>query len=54
MAAKVANGRGHKGEVLDSLKDCNDPTWLKNILAEANRQIKDAAAFMSDDSESPI
>jgi hypothetical protein len=54
MAAKVPNGKGHRGEVLDSLKDCNDAAWLKNILAEANRQIKDAASFMAEDAEGPI
>lgn len=43
IASSVSNGRGSRGEVLESLKNCTDQVWLKNILAQANRMIQEAA-----------
>jgi len=43
LAAAAVSGKGHKGEVLTSLKDCNDRAWLQNILTECQRQIQRAA-----------
>jgi Rad52/22 family double-strand break repair protein len=43
LGASVVSGNGYKGEVLTSLRDCTDKTWLVNILAECQRQIQRAA-----------
>lgn len=48
LAATVINGSGHKGEVLTSLRDCQDKTWLVNILAECQRQIQRTAYTASE------
>lgn len=43
MGSSVPNGRGHRGEVLESLKLCTDKKWLNAILAESQKRIADIA-----------
>jgi hypothetical protein len=43
LASMVKNGGGHSGEVLESLRGCDDKAWLLNIQKEAMKQIERAA-----------
>jgi hypothetical protein len=49
VASSVVNGSGHRGEVLQSLKGCTDGVWLKNILADLNKRISEAAQYDAGD-----
>lgn len=44
LSASVANGKGHRGEILESLRDCTDGVWVANMLKEANVIMAEAAA----------
>lgn len=43
IGASVPNSKGHRGEVLESLKGCEDAKWLSGILAAAKQLIVDEA-----------
>jgi hypothetical protein len=44
IAAECVNGAGHAGEILDTLKDCTDAVWIRNMLAFTYNQIRQAVA----------
>lgn len=39
LAASVPNSHGHRGEVIESLKNCDDQGWLRNILNAVKDQM---------------
>ena len=47
IGAAVPNHLGITGEVLMSLRDCDDDKWLSNILANAKRQMIQAATHQT-------
>ena len=57
VAASSKNSLGIQGEVLRSLRDCEDDLWLANILANAKNQMAKAAALtevVENDSDNPF
>lgn len=42
VSAAAKDSKGHEGEVLESLRDCKDAVWLKNILAILKEKIEQA------------
>ena len=57
VAASSKNSLGIQGEVLRSLRDCEDDQWLSNILANAKIQMvraADLAEVVENDSDNPF
>jgi hypothetical protein len=54
IASSVADGKGKRGQVMESLRACTDVKWIKNCKAKVEKMIADAAKETTAVPETPV